>query len=168
MKKTIIIALSLLFTLAATAQEVKFGHINKQSVLEVMPEADEAQRQLEDMQLKYKLQIKAMEEEMTKKQQEYQEQADTLDATIRRYKETELQRLYQSYEEFGKSAQETLGKKYQELMAPIEAKINKAVEQVGKTQGFFYIFDVTTPGTFAYISDKSVDVLPLVKKELGL
>ncbi|MBP5259595.1 MAG: OmpH family outer membrane protein [Paludibacteraceae bacterium] len=166
--KKLIIALMLLLPFGLTAQEMKFGHINKSAVLELMPEADDAQRQLEDMNLKYRMQIKAMEEEITKKEQEYQEQADSLDATIRRYKETELQRLYQSYQEFGKTAQETLSKKAQELMTPIEAKINKAVEQVGKDNGFLYIFDVTTPGTFAYMSDKSVDVLPLVKKALGL
>ena len=34
--------------------------------------------------------------------------------------------------------------------------------------GFMYIFDVTNSGTFAYMSSKSVDVLPLVKKNLGL
>ena len=158
----------LMLPLSLFAQEAKFGHINRTAVIELMPEADDAQRQLEDMQLKYKLQIKAMEEEITKKEQEYQEQADSLDATIRRYKETELQRLYQSYQEFGKTAQETLAKKYQDLMSPIDAKITKAIEQVGKENGFLYIFDVTQPGVFAYMSDKSIDVLPLVKKAMGL
>lgn len=166
--KKIIIALMMLLPLGVFAQDIKFGHINKQAVLELLPETDKAQRELEDMMLKYRMQIKSLEEEMTKKQQEYQEQADSMDVTIRKYKEMELQRLYQSYEEFGKSAQETLAKKQQELMAPLEEKINKAIEKVGKENGFLYIFDVTTPGVFAYMSDKSIDVLPLVKKALGL
>ena len=60
--KKIVIALMLLLPFGLLAQEVKFGHINKSAVLEMMPEADDAQRQLEDMNLKYRMQIKAMEE----------------------------------------------------------------------------------------------------------
>ena len=85
-----------------------------------------------------------------------------------KYRETELQRLYASIEEFSKNADEALKKRQSELLAPIEAKINDAIKTIGDENGFIYIFDVTTPGTFAYMSTKSVDILPLVKQKLNL
>ena len=59
-------------------------------------------------------------------------------------------------------------KKQAELLAPIETKINEAITKVGDENGFIYIFDVTNPGTFAYMSSKSINVLPLVKVKLGI
>ena len=171
MKKTIITGLLLAFSLVTFAQnssEMKFGHINKQELLTAMPEANAAMKTLEELLQKYKTESKKLEDEFTKKQQEYTAAQDTLDPTIKKYKESELQRLYQSIQDFSKNADETLKKKQAELLAPIDAKINNAIKAVGDANGFMYIFDVTNSGTFAYMSSKSIDVLPLVKKNLGL
>jgi len=52
-------------------------------------------------------------------------------------------------------------------MKPIVDKANAAISKVAKANGFVYVFDVST-GAVAYFSDQSIDVLPLVKKELGI
>lgn len=171
MKKSIIISLCIAFSFSLFAQTndvPKFGHINKQDVFSLMPEADAAMKELEALLLNYKVESKKLEEEFTKIQQDYVANQATLDAAIKKYRETELQRLYASIEEFSKNADEALKKRQSELLAPIEAKINDAIKTIGDENGFIYIFDVTTPGTFAYMSTKSVDILPLVKQKLNL
>ena len=171
MKKRILIVLGITLSLSVFAQTnetPKFGHINKQDVFALLPEADAAMKELEALLLNYKMESKKLEEEFTKKQQEYAASQDKLEATIKKYRETELQRLYQSIEEFSKNAETGLQKKQAELLAPIETKINEAITKVGDENGFIYIFDVTNPGTFAYMSSKSINVLPLVKVKLGI
>ncbi len=171
MKKSIIISLCIAFSfsmLAQTNDAPKFGHINKQDVFSAMPEAEAALKELEALLLSYKVESKKLEEEFSKKQQDYVANQANLDAAIRKYRETELQRLYASIEEFSKNADEALKKRQAELLAPIESKINDAIKKIGDENGYIYIFDVTTPGTFAYMSSKSVDILPLVKQRLNL
>lgn len=165
--KKLFIALMMALPLGMFAQDLKIGYINKQDLVALMPEYNQALKQLEDMQLTYVNEGKKLSEEFQKKYQEYQEQEATLDETIKQYKQSELMRLQESIEAFQKSAQETLQKKNQELMEPIITKMDKAIEEVGKANSFTYIID-NTSGVLAYKSAAAIDVLPLVKKQLGL
>lgn len=165
--KKIIIALLMVLPLGAFAENTKIGYINKQEILVVMPEYNDAMKVLEDMNLKYITEGKKLEEEFQRKYQEYASQAETMDAAIRQYKENELSRLQQSIQEFTKSADETLKKKQQELFMPIIAKMDAAIAKVGEQNGFTIILD-NTAGIIAYKSAQAIDVAALVKKALGL
>ncbi len=54
-----------------------------------------------------------------------------------------------------------------ELLHPIYEKATNAIKEVGKENGFTYIFDLNSGGV-VYVAETSEDVLPLVKKKLGL
>ena len=163
--KRLIVVLGLMLPLTVLAQEMKIGYIDRQALITAMPEYDSAMKQLEDLNLSYTKQAKTLQDEYQKKLQEYQETADTLDAAIRKYKESELVRLGQSIEEFSKSAQENMQKKEQELTTPILEKMDKAIKQVGDANGFTYILGQQM---IPYVSSKAQDVLPLVKKVLDI
>ena len=75
--------------------------------------------------------------------------------------------MQQRAQEFEQTAQQDYQKQQADLMKPIIDKANATIQKVAKANGFIYIFDVST-GSVAYFSDQSIDVLPLVKKELGL
>ena len=167
--KKFLLAIALVLPLSLMAQDLKIGYINRQEVISLMPEAEAAMKQLEDMNLKYSQQGKALQEEMQRKYQEYQDYQAQPDAdeNIMKYKESELMRLQQSLQEFSQNAQQTLEKKQQELMAPILDKLQVALKQVGDENGFLYIID-NTADILPYISPKAINVLPLVKKALNL
>lgn len=163
------IALSLLFVLPLSvfAQELKFGHIDRQELLKVMPEAIEAQKSLEDLVLKYKTETTKLESEFQTKYADFQQNASTLDPAIRTLREGELNKMYENIQSFTTAAQEGLQKKQMELMLPIEEKVNKALKTIGEEQGFMYIFDVQAQ-PILYYSSKSIDMLPILKKKLNL
>lgn len=69
-------------------------------------------------------------------------------------------------EEFNTQAQTDLRNKEEELTAPIIARARKAVEDVAKESGYTYIFN-STDGLLLYATP-SDDILPLVKKKLGI
>ena len=71
-------------------------------------------------------------------------------------------------QEFQTNAQQQLQDKQVELFQPIYGKVDKAVKEVGKENGFVYIFDVSK-GALLYFDDtKSTNVMPLAKAKLGL
>ena len=165
--KKLVIALLLAMPLGLFAQNLKIGYINKQEIITVMPEYATAMKQLEDTNLKYITEGKKLEEELQRKYQEYQAQADTLDAAIRKYKENELNQYQRNIQAFVQSAEETLKKKQQELLLPIMTKLDEAIKQVGEQNGFTYIID-NTAGIIAYKSSAAIDVSSMVRKVLGI
>ena len=60
-----------------------------------------------------------------------------------------------------------LQQKEAELFQPVMEKAQAAIEKVAKANGFTYVFDLGAGGLL-YFSEQSVDILPLVKKELGI
>lgn len=166
MLKKIVICLFCVLPFVAFAQDIKFGHIDRQELLKDMPEAIEAQKSLEDLVLKYKEETTKLETEFQTKFADFQQNPPT-DPAIKTSKENELNRMYENIQTFATSAQENLQKKQMELMLPLEEKINKAIQQVGDENKFIYIFDMQAQAIL-YHSSQSTDVLPLVKKKLNL
>lgn len=167
MFKKIVIVLFLTLPFVALAQDVKFGHIDRQELLKVMPEAAEATKSLEDLVLKYKTETAKLETEFQTKYADFQQNAQTLDPAIRSTRENELNKMYENIQAFASLAQETLQKKQAELMLPIEDKINKTLKMVGEENNLMYIFDAQSQAIL-YFSTKSIDVLPLVKKKMDI
>jgi len=159
---------ALFFSVASiSAQNLKFGHINSQELLMAMPERDSAEVKLKKYGKDLQDQIETLQVEFNKKYQDYLQKKATFTDAIREMKEKELSDLQQRSQEFEQTAQQDYQKQQAELMKPIVDKANAAISKVAKANGFIYVFDVST-GSVAYFSDQSVDVLPLVKKELGI
>ena len=62
--------------------------------------------------------------------------------------------------------QQQIGKKQQELYQPVFDKVNKAIADVAKENGFTYIVDATK-GSLLFADDK-FDIQSLVRTKLGL
>lgn len=155
--------------LDASAQQLKFGHFDSGAFLQSMPEAATIQKTLNDEQSKMENQLVALQEDFNKQVQKYQQDAKTMTPEQARTKEEELSELSQRIYAFRNSAMQDLQKKQQELVAPLIQKVKDAVLQVGVNNGFTYIFErEATAGLVVYAGIKSVDVAPLVKKQLGM
>ena len=81
MKKILFAAFMLLAPLAISAQ--KFGHFNAQEIMEAMPETATMRTELQTLAKQYEDDQKRMEEELTKKQEEYQKEAANLLENVR-------------------------------------------------------------------------------------
>ena len=143
----------------------KSGHIDTQALLTAMPERQQAQAELQKAAKEYQNQIEEMQVEYNKKYQDYAQGADSLSNLIRQTKEQELMELQQRIQAFQQNAQKELADKETQLFQPIMDKAKKAIQEIGKENKLLYIYDSST---LLYISDQSVDILPLVKKKLGI
>jgi outer membrane protein len=150
-------------------QEAKFGHVNLQALIQLMPERTVAEtnynkqvKEMEDM-------LADMQKELQNKYTEYLSKRDSLSELVLKAKETDLQDTQQKIQNFQQVAQQQLQQKQSEMLKPIFDKAQKAVSDVAKEKGLIYVFDVSGElGTVLYHSNESLDVLPLVKVKLGL
>ena len=154
-------------SVGAKAQNLKFGHINSQELLQAMPERDSAEAKLTRFTKTLELQLEELQVEFNKQYQDYLQKRDTYTAAIKEMKEKELTEMQQRAQEFQQVAGQDLQRMQQEVMKPVIDKADAAIKKVGQDNGFIYVFD-TSNGSILYQSDKSIDVMPLVKKELGI
>lgn len=172
MKNTIKLFVLVAFMIAAmgvSAQQpaVKLGHIETQKLIQAMPEWTEAQKKFQAQQDEVEKELTNQQELFQTKAAEYAEKVKTYSDVIRNAKEQELQELRQRIQRFQESAMNDLDKVQRDLMEPITTKATNAIKEVGKENGFTYIFDMSS-GILLYSAETSQDILPLVKKKLGL
>lgn len=154
--------------ISVTTQAQKFGHIDFEALITAMPEKAEAQKTIEKEYAEMKGIIESMSVEFNKKYLSYESQADTLSKASKQLLEQELTDMQNRIVQYQQNAEGQLNQRQQELLEPIMTKAEKAIETVGTKEGFLYIFDTSKGSQVLFKSDKSIDVLPLVKKELGI
>jgi outer membrane protein len=170
MKKGLfLIALSVLTitTLSTSAQsKAKFGHIDFAKLYEAMPGQDSVQIVFENYAQSLQETFVQMQNEYQTKLQDYQANMATMSNLIRQNKEREIMDIQTRMENFRTQAEEDLQEKEIELTSPIIEKARKAVSDVAKENNFTYVFN-SSEGLLLY-SDPGDDILPLVKKKLGI
>lgn len=163
--KKVLFMLLMLAPMAVMAQ--KFGHVNANEVMQAMPEFTKAQSELKALGEQYDADLKGMQEEIQKKAEALEKEQATLPANIKQRRETELQEMYQKYQQSAQDNQQALYKAQQEKMQVISNKILEAIKAVGQAGGYVYIMNVD--GSIPYISTTlSTDVTKEVKTKLGL
>jgi len=170
MKRTRLIVLTLGLIVAAfslNAQTVKFGHISSEELIQSMPEYDSAQNQVMRLKEQYDLEVERIQVEINKKIDDFTKNEASMSALIKEAKATEINDMQTRLQNFAQTASNDLQQKSMTLMQPVMDKARKAIEEVAEEQGLIYVFDVSQ-GNPVYFSSKSVDVLPLVLKKLGL
>jgi outer membrane protein len=173
MKKSIRLVTLVAFVFAAftasaqTVKPIKLGHIETGKLMEIMPEVKKAEESLKIKQDEVQKDYEAMETRRLALIKDYQENEKTYSELKKKDLEQEMQGLIERMRRFEQQAGELLQTTQEDLLKPILDKIQKAVKQVGDENGFTYIFEMGR-GAIIYTSPTSEDVLPLVKKKLGL
>jgi len=153
---------------SAIAQSFKFGHINSDELIQSMPEYDSATVKLEKFRKELVNALELMQVEFNNKTDVYQKAAKTLSDVVKQTKEQELMDMQKRIQDFQTNAQTQLQNKQSEVFQPIYTKVDKAIKDVGKENGFFYVFDVAKGALLYFDETKSDNVMPLVKTKLGL
>jgi len=141
------------------------AYLNSMDVVKAMPEFMQMQTSLKNSQDEVQSQLKAISDEYTKKLSDYVSQQDNLDATTKSRRQQELQDLRQRAENLQQTAAQQQDALQQRLSAPIQDKLQNAINNVGSEKQFLYIIDSQI---FLYVSPNATDATSLVKKELGI
>jgi outer membrane protein len=163
------VILLVVVTASVNAQTLKFGHIDLQALIQIMPERATAETQFNAFQGELEDVLGEMQKDLQAKMGEFEKLSETASDIKKNAKITEIQDLQQRIQNYQQTATQQLQQKQGELLQPVFTKAEKAIEDVAKENGLIYVFDSGDGNkTVLYKSNQSLDVLPLVKKKLGI
>lgn len=167
MKKTLIAIAICLFALGSSAmaqKNVKLGHINSQELMQIMPGRDSIQSVLQKEVAELESTLKTMYAEYESRSNDYMQNQTGWTELIRQTKQREIQDMETRIREFQQNAQTKMQEREAELTKPIIDRAKKAIEDVAREGNYTYVFD----GATLLYSQDSEDIMPQVKKKLGL
>ena len=170
MKKILLLSAVIAFLLPAVvlkAQNHKFGHINMQTVVVLMPEYKKSLDSLQKLNDKYGALEKQLQSEIQLKYNDLMENQKNLDTLILQSRYTELQTMQTNLEQFQQGANEKMQKIQGELLNGVVLKLTDVVKQIAVELDLTYVFDISQRNPM-YTSEKSIDILPMVKQKLKL
>jgi outer membrane protein len=176
MKSKLIVAAAAVLALvgmSAQAQTTpKIGWTNVDYILNVMPDSKKIQNELQIQKQQLEKVLQEKSKEFEDKYKSYEKNQATWSELIRADKEKELQTMNQSITELKQGSEQDLQNKYGKLVQPVLAKINEAINVVGKENGYTYILNMdaganTTP-IILYSGAEENNVTNLILKKLGV
>jgi outer membrane protein len=141
MKKIILIAVMAVKSVAASAQNLKFGYVNFNEIVMLMPEMDAARATMEENQKTNEEILMSMYQEYQTKMQDYQAKAATWTSAIRESKEKELMDIESRLQQTQQSLQQEMQQLQNSLQAPIYEKAQTTVQEIAKAQGLAFVFE---------------------------
>ena len=172
MKKLIKTGLLLSFLIVATFSTLtaqKYGHLNSGNLIMSIPEAVQAEKELAT----YRDQLIAgltkkgevLQADAVKLQKEYDSGA--LSQVKANEAQITLQKRGQELQKEEAEMGAKIAKKREELLKPILDKVDVALKELGKEEGYTMIFDTGIFNAVLYLEEAD-DVMPLMKAKLGL
>lgn len=141
LKNIAVIAFIALVSLTANAQDLKIGYTSVEYIITQIPESKQIQADLEAYGKQLENQLQSKQKALQEKYEVYQKGAATMADAIRADKEREIRDLQQQLVDFQKDAEESLLKKENQLLEPLLEKIEKAINEVAKEEGYTYIIN---------------------------
>jgi outer membrane protein len=169
MKKVLkfsVIIIMLVGAAVSTTYAQKFGYVNSAEILAGLPDVKQADSNLEALQKQLQKKYQMSVENYQKKLQSIQQRIQQGELSPKQQEE-EAEKLKAEELELGQQQQELAGQleeKRQSLLQPIYDKINTAIADVAKENGYQFIFE---QGVLLYAED-TANVTNLVKAKLGI
>ena len=145
----------------------KFGHLDSQALIQSLPEAIKVQSELEAQGKIYENDLKAMQEELQRKADEYDKTKSTMNSTKQAETEKALQDMYTKIQQTAQDNQQAFNKMQQDKLGPILQKVRDAIEQVAKAGGYVYIMEQAAGQPIYINTTLSKDVTAEVKAQLN-
>lgn len=163
-----LIYLFLFVSLSYFTHAQKFGYVNSTLILSEHPDIKSADQQLINYQNELVAQGETKVKEFEAKYQAYvlEAQGGSLSRLQMEEKETALAQEQQMLQNFEMEVQQKLLVKREELYAPVLEKVRTALDEMGKSQGYTFIFDSSAGGILH--ASESDDLTGTLKSKLGM
>ena len=153
-----------IFGFSTTTNAQKIGYISADEVIQLMPEAATVQKQLDQYQQSLYQNAQDKQNALNDAIQQFVKDSATLSPSMKEVRRNDLQKQQQELSGESQRIQDEFAQKRQELSAPIQKKLQDAIEAVAKENGYTYIM----PKEALIVMPPANDIGPLVIKKLGL
>lgn len=164
MFKKLVVLFLLVAPLATYAQE-KLAYINTQEIFTQMPEIKDVESKLATKQEEIKKTLTSIQSEYEAKAKTFQESKDEPTEALVADRRKQLEDIENRYQTFLETSDKEFQELRQQLLTPLQQKMQKAIKDVGDENKFAYILEV---GAVPYVSASAVDAGKFVKTKLGI
>lgn len=160
--KKLLLVLCVVAASTAVAQTSKIAYVNSETILRELPEAQQAQKELEATLKGWQDELEKMGKDLQEGLDDYQKKQALMDPTAKAAKEKSLQDLQQKareyqYQKFDTREGEAV-KLREKKLSPIQEKVLKAIEAVAKEDGFQFVFDKISNASNVLYADAKFDL----------
>lgn len=182
MKKNLLFLAFALFALSASAQQnpavgaqqattaaqpvLRFGFFSFEQVFHTMPGYAIAKHNMDELRGKYDEETKRVETEFNSKYEEFLDGQRSYAKSIFEKRQAELRELMEKNIAFKAEAARLLKKAEEEAYAPLKAKMNAALQQIGKENGFAFILNTDNNATPYLSAEMGVDITEALKEKI--
>ena len=153
-----------IFGFSTTTNAQKIGYISADEIIQLMPEAATVQKELDQYQQSLYQNAQDKQTALNESIQKFMKDSATMSPSLKEVKRSDLQRQSQELSGEQQKIQNEFEQKRQELSVPIQKKLQTAIEEVAKENGYTYVM----PREALIVMPPSNDIGPLVIKKLGL
>ena len=173
MKRKILVMIAFVLTVSvAKAQQVKIGYTFLEFIVYNMPEIEGIESELQTYESQLNSQVQAKQKEFQTKYSQLQQMAQQPNANqvVLQEKENELMTLQENIQKFQAQAQQAFAVKQSEKMNPVYTKVQDAIEDVRKENGFDMILNSRIGNSAGIIlaADEALNITELVFQKLGV
>ena len=144
-----------LVLLSFVLAEIKIGYVDSNEIMSNFEEVRQIQVDLEKEQRRLESEFNNLVSQLDSLQQDYERQRLLMSETRRQEKENEIINMKKSTEEFQLKKfgpEGEIYRKQNELLKPVLAKVDAAIQKVGGEQGYDFILDAMS-GALLYALD---------------
>lgn len=157
-------------SLASVNAQMKIGFINSEYIMKQLPDAQDAQKQLDGMVLEWQNELSKMQKEWEKRYDEYDKKKLIMTEQRRADAERELRDLDQKIvdyrnRKFGQNGE--LFTKQNDLMKPVQDRVFKTIQDIAVEMEYDYVFDKSGEILLMYANPVH-DLTPKVLEKLQL
>lgn len=167
-KFVLLLLVAVTVSVTVSAQTIKYGRVNTQEIISLMPETDSAQVKIQAHATTLQERVDFMRTELEKKYAAFQKEATTLQGIIAEQRQKEIVDLQSKLEQFSQDAQRELEQVRMQLTQPIFTKVQSSIDKVSKINLITLVIDESQP-LFLYMDKTAIkDLNPLVRKDLKI
>ncbi len=139
-----ILSFLLIISAISLSAQMKIGHISSEYILKQLPDAQDAQKQLDGLVVDWQNELNKLQKDWERKFDEYDKRKLIMTEQRRAEAERELRELDQKMVEFrnkkfGQNGE--LFTKQNELMKPVQDRVFKAIQDIAVELEYDYVFD---------------------------
>ncbi|MGC1242704.1 MAG: OmpH family outer membrane protein [Chryseosolibacter sp.] len=171
--KKILLLLGIAAGFFANAQSTqaphKVGYANMEYIISQLPDVKQMETEMKSTQTQLRTQIQTKTKEVEKEYADFNQNMNTMTDTVRATRQRDLEKAMGDLEKMQQDAQVTLQNKQKLFMAPIYLKVNRAIGEVAKENGYAIILTETISNyPFVLYHQPQMDVSNLVLQKFGV
>ena len=158
MKKFSYVMLLLIAFVIPSSAQMKIAYINSEAIMQQLPEAQDAQKQLDAISTDWQTELTKMQADLQHRFEDYDKKKLVMSDKRRAEIEKELQDLERKMVDYRTAkfgANGELFSKQNELMKPVQDKLFKAVKDIADEGGYDYVFDKSSTTLLMYSNEKN-------------